>query len=214
MRFLKDEVKSWRYLPAKGPLPGSFLAFEAWICYRTACPQLFPWGPKLSRASLAMEELGQADLEPLNQRQEGVWVEVGPPLSSAPPGASWERYSHLSRRLFSERIRARAKLVLGRLAFEPECRLCANGGGYWEDLGGQAHWRRLCEFLTERPVVDEVLASFQQEWKVKGGRLRFNELLGSIEVMRCAEEPQAPPQAPPEPQDAWAHYRPGSHVID
>lgn len=80
-------------------------------------------------------------------------------------------------------------------------------------MGGQAHWKRLCDYLTEHPVVDEVLAKFQQEWKVKGGRLRFNELDGRVELMKCGEAgPEVVRQEVP-PADAWANYRPGWDLI-
>ena len=107
-----------------------------------------------------------------NPRQlpdENVWYAIPgyEAFSSAPPGATWRQFSHLSnRKTFSEKIRSRANIIEQCVGMhQPECSLCKNGGGYSEDLGGPKHWSKLVSFLGEN-VVD--LDGFWNQWSIDG----------------------------------------------
>ncbi|CAJ1346062.1 unnamed protein product [Effrenium voratum] len=141
-------------------------------------------------------------LDPCRLDREG-WNEALSALSiPAAPGGSWRAFPHLSsRRVFSERIRERANLVLQvvRLfgdGLEPDCQLCQIGGGYAEHLGGPRHWSRLCDFLGEGPVESH-LEGFWNMQRLRGGWLRLNELDGRLQICKGADFPATAGLKPP-----------------
>lgn len=135
--------------------------------------------------------------DPCNLEVEGEWLEVeglGALSVATGPDDRWRDYPHIAqgRKAWAQRMGPRAKLfydkVRQHLYPAPTCSLCPHEAYLPDDISGPKHWSRTWVPL-ERHTVGELVPYAWNESPLEGGKIRFNELDGRIQIMRSCQQP-------------------------